>query len=999
MTDTLKNVKVKINVDNKDSTRAFKQSESNMASLTKSTKSLAMGFIGLGAVLAGMTKSVKLAIDAEETHSKLHAVFSNQTSNVTAVIKDLTDNYILSTAGAEKMVAATGDLLTGFGFTQKSALGLAEKVAKLGADLASFTNFSGGAEGAAEALTAAMLGETERAKALGIVIRQNSKEFKELVRVGTEVRDETLLQAKAMAVLTIATIQSKNAIGDVASTRESTANVLKQLSADVENLAIAFGKNLLPIIKSIANALIILTKNFDLLSESIIRERNAIMKSNIENKKWDDINKSLTASQRKRLAEISKAVEKRYDDETQGIFEAQRALQLKGKWDKANALASTLAGRETAKTNTVMSVTYAKLAKEINFVKKETIDFVGVTDDMTGKQREAKKVQEGINAVLNKTPTLQEKVAAGVKKIQKARKDAITAQEKAIKLAEKERRGILKTVPIIGDHTEALQEWADKGLIPGIKSSKVLAKKLNDLAVINIIATNALEKMSNTIETVSIVLGGLTNVFDKLGKESLANLTDGLREFTDLAGNIAAGNVTGALTQAFGMIANSIEKSDAAFKSMIENFNVIENISENISGVTGLDIGFTQEMLEQLEALTEKYGNAEVAYSLMIGQMIDGNVTLENSDKWLEKIGDALKGVDSGTLSVSDAVKSMGQNFQLWLEQAKELGTTGSQIFFDFVSDLKNSGIEVKEITDFINESWDNAVDGWRKFKEETGSTISLPVLDELIAKQDELAKDKYQPALNGLLALNEALLNMSNVVKLTDEEFDSFEAGARSTFETLISQGLDSATALEKMAPVLSRLIFLQNEHGLVIDEATQAIIDQARENGINLDIQKSVGEQALDIQRQQLELFKAIAKALGVNVDAMESFGDAAVESFGDAETSLESFGNSLGGLDFPNIGEFGGGSIPGFAGGTNGFIDPPKSFIVGEKGPELMQTKNGQMNITPNNQVTNTFGTVQAVFPGVTNQTSALELANIIRSDGRVQNAISDSVSMRR
>ena len=117
---------------------------------------------------------------------------------------------------------------------QDIALELSKQVGTLALDLASFTNFAGGAEGASAALTKALLGEAESAKALGIVIRQDTREYKDLVAGLQETNNISLVQAKALAALQIATEQSQNAIGDYARTAESTANVQRTLDEQIK---------------------------------------------------------------------------------------------------------------------------------------------------------------------------------------------------------------------------------------------------------------------------------------------------------------------------------------------------------------------------------------------------------------------------------------------------------------------------------------------------------------------------------------------------------------------------------------------------------------------------------------------------------------------------------------------------------------------------------------------------------------------------------------------
>ncbi|MCP4393927.1 MAG: hypothetical protein GY804_06620, partial [Alphaproteobacteria bacterium] len=81
-------------------------------------------------------------------------------------------------------------------------------------------------------------------KALGIVIRQDTAEYKQLVKGIMEVEQVGLVQAKALAALSIATEQSKNAIGDYARTAESAANVQRTLNEQIKRSKELWGEAL-----------------------------------------------------------------------------------------------------------------------------------------------------------------------------------------------------------------------------------------------------------------------------------------------------------------------------------------------------------------------------------------------------------------------------------------------------------------------------------------------------------------------------------------------------------------------------------------------------------------------------------------------------------------------------------------------------------------------------------------------------------------------------------
>lgn len=215
-----------------------------------SLKGAAVGLAGALATveLAQFGKElVNIASDAEETANKFAVVFSSIQSDAESAAEALAENFGLAGDEAQKFLSDTGDLLTGFGFTQEAALDLSVQLNSLAVDLASFTNVEGGTQRATEALTSALFGETEAAKSLGIVITQDVVKAKvEALRASGQLTDETDNEARAIATLQLAYEQSKNAIGDFARSQDSFANQSRIASANIRDLKTALGDELLP---------------------------------------------------------------------------------------------------------------------------------------------------------------------------------------------------------------------------------------------------------------------------------------------------------------------------------------------------------------------------------------------------------------------------------------------------------------------------------------------------------------------------------------------------------------------------------------------------------------------------------------------------------------------------------------------------------------------------------------------------------------------------------
>jgi hypothetical protein len=221
----------------------LRNAQSDLGSFTK--KSIA-GFALVGTAIAGSlvvagASLIKIASDAQETENKFNEVFSGLEKSSNEMAKNLAKNFGLSSRESKKLLGDTGDLLSGFGFAKDSALSFSNQVQELAADLTSFQNFEGGVEGASRAITAALTGETEKMKALGVVIRQGTTEYKNNVKQLMKNKSLTELQAKATENLRIITEQSKNSIGDYGRTSKQLANQLKLTGKIWDDLTVGVG--------------------------------------------------------------------------------------------------------------------------------------------------------------------------------------------------------------------------------------------------------------------------------------------------------------------------------------------------------------------------------------------------------------------------------------------------------------------------------------------------------------------------------------------------------------------------------------------------------------------------------------------------------------------------------------------------------------------------------------------------------------------------------------
>ena len=258
----------KFGADLKGFDRAMKKAQKSLKKFGKNiqrtgenlTTGLTLPILGLGAA------SLKLASDFEETDSKFKSVFSSIQTEAEETAKVLSDSFGLSELSAKQLLSNTGSLLVGFGFTEQSALELSKQVNELAVDLASFTNFSGGAEGASRALTKALLGERESLKSLDIAITET--DLKDFAADHGLVWKELDRVAKAQLTYQLALKQSQPAVGDFEKTQAGFANQVRITKGELTDAAVSLGEHLLPMAQKAIAVVRGLIDRFNALSVS-----------------------------------------------------------------------------------------------------------------------------------------------------------------------------------------------------------------------------------------------------------------------------------------------------------------------------------------------------------------------------------------------------------------------------------------------------------------------------------------------------------------------------------------------------------------------------------------------------------------------------------------------------------------------------------------------------------------------------------------------------------
>ena len=217
-------------------------------------KGFAMQAAAAAAVVSGLAWGAKKIFDLgasiAETGSKFNTVFGAEASaEVSAFLDNFANKAGLTANEAKGMVATTGAIAQGLGFTQKASGEAAIEIAKLAGDLSSFNNIP--TAETIHAVNSALTGEREQLKRLGIVILEADVQAQAFANTGKTVAKELTQQEKATASLQLITEKAGVAVGDLDRTSGSAANVFRRLKARFLEIRDAIATALMPAFRHI----------------------------------------------------------------------------------------------------------------------------------------------------------------------------------------------------------------------------------------------------------------------------------------------------------------------------------------------------------------------------------------------------------------------------------------------------------------------------------------------------------------------------------------------------------------------------------------------------------------------------------------------------------------------------------------------------------------------------------------------------------------------------
>jgi len=619
-------------------------------------------------------------------------------------------------------------------------------------------------------------------------------------------------------------------------------------------------------------------------------------------------------------------------------------------------------------------------------------------DELKKQAEKATIAHKKLNKVIQKTEKSQDKVT-------KSKNDMIKKIKEATEEALNEYDALKEGNQIYAENQKAIDEMSET--IDGIPVDKLielenieneinaegdeLLRQAEEWKKSTENSTSVLEKYSKTLNKAGEYMQQGADVLAKTGilseeaAEGLYQAGEGAMEAASGLSKLASGDIIGGIMD----LVSGIWDLVAGIGKLFGGDGVQEAIDRENSWMN-----MNEELNDSLHDLAEEVGDTHLATSMMLDEIMDkSEITVDNFDQWAHRVQEIFADYDRGLINTKELQEYMGKSFSKLLEEARRLGTEGSKGMLDLIRDMRNRGVEIAEITEYINEQlqsgaeaisnyWKSAVNSQNDFVRAEQYTLSLfnafiaegksvmeamelvgSGLDEALKLMTEQGyeatgsfKDllKFQKKIadnkdliDSIKYTTEVLNALGNTAYLTFDDFQTFSRDAASQFEKLINAGFSEKEALTALQPLLTQLLWYSEQYGFTLDDNIKKLIEKGKQEGMDFEKKKSYEETMIELQKRMVY---ALEKMAGIYRDdlteAVEEWANVTEDKFKRIEERTKNLANTTKQL---NNSYFNSDTIDtsgakdglqGFASGGEFWVDRPTPILVGEGGePEFV------------------------------------------------------------
>ena len=233
--------------------RVFSRVAGGLKRVHISAQGLRRAFLTVIASGAGLVFVFKKIFDAGagvlETQSKFNTVFGESAERMDVFNKEFARTAGLTKTVGQGLLATTASIIQGLGFSTEASADFSEAVLRLAGDLASFNNIP--TAETARAIQAALTGEREQLKRLGIVLLDVDVKTRALELSRKTSAAALTNQEKATASLQLIMERAGKAVRDLNRTQDSAENTAKRVKAAFADQFNQFSTDLIPVLQDL----------------------------------------------------------------------------------------------------------------------------------------------------------------------------------------------------------------------------------------------------------------------------------------------------------------------------------------------------------------------------------------------------------------------------------------------------------------------------------------------------------------------------------------------------------------------------------------------------------------------------------------------------------------------------------------------------------------------------------------------------------------------------
>lgn len=428
-----------------------------------------------------------------------------------------------------------------------------------------------------------------------------------------------------------------------------------------------------------------------------------------------------------------------------------------------------------------------------------------------------------------------------------------------------------------------------------------------------------------------------------------------------------------------------------------------------------LGVAVSRELAEAIMEDAERLGIsiADAALLSLTEAARDAGVEMSTMS---DQIYSLMLRVREGTIPAAEATEALAEAWSALTEEAEKGSLAAQQTMIGMLQLARETGLVTEEMAGYVRELLSQATEGitaliegaplvdaesaqaqahifsavfWARVKEEgivAAATALLPAWQALNKALEEagldpavieailgpmrgafalLENDAARAAANGVGALMKALKGLGDAGYMTIGAFTGIQTEAIRLFNEMVAATGDESAALAAISPLLAEIERQAALYGLEIDEATQALIDHAKEAGVAF---------PKDPMMQVVDVLKEIAALLRGEIPDAARLTKQAIEDIPkDVNVNVK----------YNDPGPGGGGGGGGHNNDDDGGDDEPPGF---QHGGVVNAPMSGMVAELHGNEV---VAPVAALFGGLADMMSAKVAAAVAQVVGGNQN----------